>query len=84
MFYVYVLKSLKDNKRYIGFTENLQRRLFEHNNGLVKSTKNRRPLELIYHEEFVSKKDALLREKFLKYICVKVYLVLLIKMSAVC
>jgi len=66
MFYVYVLKSLKDNKRYIGFTENLQRRLFEHNNGLVKSTKNRRPLELIYHEEFVSKKDALLREKFLK------------------
>jgi len=83
MFYVYVLKSLKDNKRYIGFTENLQRRLFEHNNGLVKSTKNRRPLELIYHEEFVSKKDALLREKFLKYTCVKVYLVLLIKMSAV-
>jgi len=83
MFYVYVLKSLKDNKRYIGFTENLQRRLFEHNNGLVKSTKNRRPLELIYHEEFVSKKDALLREKFLKYTCVKVYLVLLTKMSAV-
>ncbi|MDH7606000.1 MAG: GIY-YIG nuclease family protein [Melioribacter sp.] len=77
MFYVYVLKSLKDYKRYIGFTENLQRRLFEHNNGLVKSTKNRRPLELIYLEEFISKKDALLREKFLKSTGVRAYLFLL-------
>ncbi len=66
MFYVYVLKSLKDNKRYIGFTENLQRRLFEHYNGLVKSTKNRRPLQLVFFEKFTSKKDAMKREKFLK------------------
>ncbi|MEG8946126.1 GIY-YIG nuclease family protein [Rosettibacter firmus] len=73
MFFVYVLRSLKDNKRYIGFTENLSlgihpfgSRLKEHNNGLVKSTRRRIPLELIYFETFSSKHDALLREKFLK------------------
>ncbi|MEJ5351107.1 MAG: GIY-YIG nuclease family protein [Melioribacteraceae bacterium] len=66
MFYVYVLLSLKDFKRYIGFTENLHRRLWEHNSGLVKSTKNRRPLKLIYHESFSSKHEAMMREKFFK------------------
>ncbi len=66
MYFVYVLKSFKDNKRYIGMSSNLQRRLYEHNNGLVKSTKNRKPLELIYFEEFSSKTEALKREKFFK------------------
>ncbi len=53
MYYVYVLKSIKDGKRYIGFTDNLERRISEHNYGKVKSTKNRRPLELIYFEEYI-------------------------------
>ena len=66
MFFVYVLKSLKDNKRYIGMSSNLNRRLIEHNRGLVKSTRNRKPLELIYFEEFENKSDALKREKFFK------------------
>ncbi len=66
MYFVYVLKSFKDNKRYIGMSSNLKRRLYEHNNGLVKSTKNRKPLELIYFEEFSSKTEALKREKFFK------------------
>ena len=66
MYTVYVLKSEKDSKRYIGFTENLDRRLFDHANGLVKSTRNRRPLVLIYKEEFTDKMEAQLREKFLK------------------
>jgi putative endonuclease len=66
MYYVYVLISIKDNKRYFGFTENIERRLFEHNAGLVKSTKNRRPLRIIHVEEFESKADALKREKELK------------------
>ena len=65
-YFVYILISKKDNKRYIGMTSNLQRRLFEHNAGLVKSTRNRRPLELLHKEEFDNKSDALLREKELK------------------
>ena len=65
-YFVYILTSLKDSKRYIGMTSDLNRRLNEHNSGKVKSTKNRRPLELIYTEEFTSKQDALNRETFFK------------------
>jgi len=63
---VYVLRSKKDGKRYIGSTSNIQRRLAEHNKGLVKSTRNRRPLELVYSEVFADKTSAMEREKFLK------------------
>ena len=66
MFYVYVLRSLKDGKRYIGFTSNLERRLSEHHSCLVSSTKNRRPLELIHSEDFLIKHEAEAREKFFK------------------
>ncbi|OGU36508.1 MAG: hypothetical protein A2068_07060 [Ignavibacteria bacterium GWB2_35_6b] len=66
MFTVYVLKSLKDEKRYIGFTSDLERRLSEHNLGKVKSTKNRKPFELIYTENFSTKPGAAEREKFFK------------------
>ena len=63
---VYIIKSSKDNKRYIGCTKNILRRLDEHNNDLVKSTRNRRPLELIYTEGFENKSDAIARERFFK------------------
>jgi len=66
MYFVYVLKSKKDQKRYIGFTDNLERRLNEHNSGKVKSTKNRKPLDLIYCEEYESKSEAMNREKYFK------------------
>ena len=66
MFTVYILRSLKDNKRYIGFTENLERRIQEHNNGFVKSTKNRRPLKLIHFENFEDKQEAQNKERFYK------------------
>ena len=66
MFYIYILLSQKDNKRYIGFTNNLDRRIEEHNSGRVKSTKNRIPLRLIYSEEFMNKTDAMKREKEIK------------------
>ncbi len=49
---VYVLKSLKDNELYIGCTSNLNNRVLYHNQGRVKSTKNRRPLELVYNENY--------------------------------
>jgi len=46
--FVYVLLSLKDQKRYIGLTNNLERRFNEHNSGQVKATKYRKPFKLIY------------------------------------
>ena len=66
MFYVYVLQSLKDMQFYVGCTNNVEKRLKEHNSGLVKSTNNRRPLKLIYTEICLNKQDAIHREKYLK------------------
>ncbi|MGB3922050.1 MAG: GIY-YIG nuclease family protein [Minisyncoccia bacterium] len=65
-FYIYVLLSRRDKKLYIGYTNNLKRRLTEHANGEVKSTKNRRPLRLIHYEYFIDERDAKSREIFLK------------------
>ncbi|MCX5709380.1 MAG: GIY-YIG nuclease family protein [Candidatus Omnitrophica bacterium] len=66
MFFVYVLISERDKKFYIGFSENLEERIKSHNSGSVESTKNRRPLELIYYEAYLDKRDAEGRELFLK------------------
>ncbi|MBU2109449.1 GIY-YIG nuclease family protein [Patescibacteria group bacterium] len=53
MHYVYLLKNKKDNRTYIGYTKNLQRRLKEH--------KDKKP-ELVYYEAYKSEKDARIRE----------------------
>jgi len=66
MYYVYVLQSQKDKLLYIGFTENIKSRITHHNKGLVLSTKNRRPLVLIFYEFYLMKEDALRRESYLK------------------
>lgn len=66
MYYSYVLISRKDGKFYIGCTSDLKRRFEEHNAGLNKSTKFRRPFEIVFYEAFVSKKDAEVAEKFWK------------------
>jgi putative endonuclease len=65
-YYTYVLLSLKDHKFYMGYSEDVFKRLKAHNKGDNASTKNRRPLELIYFEAFRDKKDALRREKYFK------------------
>jgi len=65
-YYVYVLISKKDKKFYIGYTNNLQRRINQHNKGKTDSLKNRRPLKLIYFEGYINKKDAQEKEKFYK------------------
>ena len=65
-YYTYVLKSEIDNKFYIGWTDNLKKRLYNHNNGLVAATKFRKPLNLIYYEACLNKKKAIRREKQLK------------------
>jgi len=65
-FFVYLLLSNKDKKTYLGSTDNLERRIIEHNNGKTPSTRNRRPLELIYKEDFDTLVEARDREKYLK------------------
>lgn len=66
MFYVYLLKSKKDNNLYLGSTNDLKRRFKEHNSGLVTSTKSRIPFELVYYEAYKSEEDARKREQSLK------------------
>jgi len=66
VYYTYVLLSEKDKKLYIGYTSNLKRRYKEHTNGEVFATKGRLPLKLIFYEAFISKEDALRREKYFK------------------
>ncbi len=67
MFFVYILKSLKNNKSYVGVTEKIPTtRLDEHNLGSNQWTRHNKPFELIYYESYYCKKDAFHREKFLK------------------
>ena len=66
MYYVYLLLSEVDGKFYTGSTNDLRRRLEEHNNGKVASTAKRKPLRLIYYEACINEEDARRREKYLK------------------
>ena len=67
MAYVYVLKSLKNGKRYIGFTtKSLNERMHQHKSGSTKWTKHNGPFELVYQEEYVDEAEARKRERFLK------------------
>ncbi|MDD3774304.1 MAG: GIY-YIG nuclease family protein [Patescibacteria group bacterium] len=66
MYYVYLLKSKKDNSIYIGYTNNLKSRFKQHNNAESKFTKNKIPWGLIYSEIYKDKSDAKYREKNLK------------------
>ncbi|MDQ5883041.1 MAG: putative endonuclease [Patescibacteria group bacterium] len=66
MYYVYILKSKKDKKLYLGYTKDLRKRLKQHNSKKTFSTKDRVPFSLVYYEAFASQKDALAREKQLK------------------
>ena len=65
-YYVYILQSKKDGELYIGCTNNLNKRIKEHNEGLVFSTKLKKPYKIIHYEAFLNKKDAFIREKWLK------------------
>ena len=66
MFYVCVLKSLKDKKSYIGYSADLKNRFLEHQAGKVVSTKFRRPFQLLFYEAFHSSADAKRRERYFK------------------
>jgi putative endonuclease len=64
--FVYILHSKKDGKLYIGLTNNISRRIEEHNSGRVSATKGRRPLVLVHLENYLDRKQAVEREKFFK------------------
>jgi putative endonuclease len=67
IYYVYVLENQNDKSFYIGFTNNLKRRLFEHQNQKGgRTTKLKDNWKLIYFEGYLTEKDAVGREKFLK------------------
>ena len=66
MWCVYLIRSKKDKSIYIGLTQNLKRRLAEHNSGQTFSTKSKVPWELIYCEIYKSEEDAKKREESLK------------------
>ena len=66
MYYIYVLKSQKISKLYIGYTSNLKNRFLEHNSGTEEYTKHGLPWKLVYYEAFLSKLDATKREKQIK------------------
>lgn len=65
-FYVYVLQSLSDQGFYVGSTRDLKARLDLHNGGAVRSTKPRRPFDLIFYEAYRNEYDAKRREIYLK------------------
>ena len=66
MYYVYLLKSDKVKRTYIGFTQNLRKRVDEHNSGRVSSTKAYIPYSLVYYEAYKDEFDARRREIELK------------------
>jgi len=66
LYFVYVIESELNKRRYVGFTNDLKRRLNEHNIGKMKSTKAYKPWKIIYHEEALTRIEARKREKYLK------------------
>lgn len=63
---IYILKSLKDNRFYIGQTNNIDDRIKRHNSGKVIATHNRIPLKIIHQEIYKTRAEAMRREKYLK------------------
>jgi putative endonuclease len=66
MYYVYVLQSKRDCKLYTGSTDNLRKRLWQHNNGKSTYTKSGGSWKVVYYEASLCEKDARSREKYLK------------------
>ena len=79
MYYVYAILSETRNYIYVGLTNDVNRRLAEHNNGYNKTTKAYRPFKLILTEKFENRTDARTREKYLKSGSGKEYIRLLIR-----
>ena len=74
MYYTCVLQSQKDLKFYFGYAKDLKQRFDQHQKGNVDSTKDRRPLKLVYYEACIDINDALKREKYFKTYHGKMYM----------
>lgn len=66
MYKLYILKSINFPKTYVGITNNLEKRIVEHNTGLTKFTSTYKPWRLIYSEDLQDKESARKREKYFK------------------
>ncbi|MEO8065486.1 MAG: GIY-YIG nuclease family protein [Candidatus Doudnabacteria bacterium] len=66
MHYLYILKSQSKDWYYVGMTDNLKKRLAQHNLGKTKSTKPYRPFKIVYTETYQSKTECRKRELFIK------------------
>ena len=66
MFYTYIIKSMNTGHLYTGSTNDLRKRLKQHNEGKSTWTKNKTPWNLIYYEACLNEQDARSREKYLK------------------
>lgn len=66
MFYTYILKSDLAQKTYVVHTNNLERRLLEHNRSLKTYTSRYKPWKIIYFDKFGTEKEAIQREKYYK------------------
>jgi len=67
-YFIYVLKSEMTGSSYVGHTSNLEKRLIEHTNNKSLSTRGKKPWRLVYKEEFITRSEAALREKYFKTI----------------
>jgi len=66
VYYVYAIRSLSLNYIYVGISNNVDRRLKEHNKGYNRTTTPYRPFKLLYKEKFDTRKEARVKEKYLK------------------
>ena len=66
MFNCYILRSLKTARRYVGSCEDLESRVYRHNAGKVNATKHGAPWVLVHAESFVTRAEAVRRERYYK------------------
>ena len=66
MYYVYILKSIRDGRLYVGRSGDLKQRYSQHTTGKCYTTKRMLPITLVYYEAFIAKDDSIRREKYLK------------------
>ena len=80
-YFVYIIESFKDGSYYVGSTQDLSERIERHNQGRSKYTKDKRPWNLIYHEEHPDRSSAIHREKEIKARKSKEYIERLVRAS---
>jgi putative endonuclease len=65
-YFLYILKSEVSDSSYVGHTSDLAKRILEHNSGKSLSTRRKRPWRIVYNEEYSTRSEAILRERYFK------------------